>query len=72
MKSKGKSFDCVEMKNEIQQDLLLEYEARKKDFETYAEFIRSTADEDLAIVEFRKKMAVKWAHETSRFAKAAK
>lgn len=65
MKRNDKSFDCVEMKNEIQEDLLLEYKGKKKDFESYVEFIRSTADKDPVIAEFRKKMARKPADEKS-------
>ena len=45
MKDKTKTFDCVEMKKHIQQELREEYEARKTEFSSYADFINATADE---------------------------
>lgn len=65
MKHEEKKFDCVEMKNGVQAKLLREYNEKKDDFESYAEFIRSTADEDPSIAEFRKKMAQKPSNEKS-------
>ena len=53
-----KNFDCVEMKNAIQQKLLREYEGRRSEFRTYAAFVAATADESQRIAAFRKKMAV--------------
>ncbi len=47
-----KSFDCVEMKNHIQHELLEEYEARKNEFTSYADFINKTALEDEEIRNF--------------------
>ena len=40
-----KSFDCVEMKREAQKRLRSEYEARKGEFSSYAEFITETASQ---------------------------
>jgi len=54
---KDKSFDCVEMKNRIQQELRKEYEARKAEFSSYADFINATAGECEEIKEFRNKLA---------------
>ena len=36
-----KSFDCVEMKRRAQQKLMAEYEARKKEFASYVDFINA-------------------------------
>jgi hypothetical protein len=42
MARKSKTFDCVEMKNRIQAEVLAEYEARKDEFTSFAEFLKST------------------------------
>jgi len=57
MKAKTKTFDCVEMKRQIQQELREEYEARKTEFSSYADFINATADESEEIQAFREKLA---------------
>ena len=54
----NKKFDCVEMKNAIQQQLRQEYERRKNEFASYADFINSTADKSGDICRFRKILAV--------------
>ena len=41
MAGKTKTFDCVEMKNEIQAKRLAEYEARKSEFRSYLDFINA-------------------------------
>ena len=43
--TKKKSFDCVEMKRKAQKRLQSEYEARKGEFSSYAEFITATASQ---------------------------
>jgi len=45
MTTKGKTFDCVEMKNRIQAKLMAEYEARKGEFDSYADFITASVQE---------------------------
>ena len=55
---KKKTFDCVEMKNRIQEELRKEYEARKAEFDSYADFINATAGESKEIKEFGKKMSI--------------
>ncbi len=45
MKTRTKTFDCVEMKNRIQEGLRREYEARSDEFSSYADFINATAEE---------------------------
>ena len=42
MAAKTKTFDCVEMKNRIQADILAEYEARKGEFPSFAAFLAAT------------------------------
>lgn len=42
MATKTKTFDCVKMKNRIQADILAEYEARKGEFASFAEFLKAT------------------------------
>ena len=46
MKAETKTFDCVAMKNRIQKKLMEEYEARKEEFPSYADFIRAAVQED--------------------------
>ena len=57
MKARVKTFDCVEEKKRIQKLLLNEYEARKDEFASYADFIVKTADESEEIRAWREKIA---------------
>jgi hypothetical protein len=41
-----KAFDCVEMQNRIQAQLLAEYEARKDEFPSFAEFLIRSNERD--------------------------
>lgn len=52
-----KTFDCVEMKDRIQKELRVEYEARKDEFSSYAEFINATAEESEEIRAYWAKVA---------------
>jgi hypothetical protein len=45
------------MKNRIQRELRQEYEARKTEFASYADFLNATADESEEIRAFREKVA---------------
>jgi hypothetical protein len=45
MAIKAKTFDCVDMKHRIQQQLRQEYEDRKAHYTSYADFINKTCDE---------------------------
>jgi hypothetical protein len=56
MISRKKTFDCVDMKNRIQRDLRQEYEARKTEFGSYIDFLRTTANESEEIQTFIKKV----------------
>ena len=57
MGTKTKVFDCVEMKRSIQSDLRKEYESRKAEFASYADFINSAARDSDEIRAFREKMS---------------
>ncbi len=52
---KKKVFDCVEMKRQAQAKLMQEYESRKEEFESYVDFLNSTARTDPLVMAFRKK-----------------
>ena len=56
MKTKTKPFDCVEMKRRAQKKLLDEYQARRKEFTTFAEFIHAVAQESPWIRSVRARM----------------
>jgi hypothetical protein len=45
MSTKTKRFDCVEMKDAAQRRLREEYESRRHEFASYAEFIAAVSDE---------------------------
>ncbi len=57
MTKETKTFDCVEMKNRIQRELMAEYQSRKGEFSSYGDFIVGTADESEQIRAWRKKIA---------------
>ena len=46
MPTKTKIFDCVEMKNRIQAQVLAEYEGRKDEFASFAEFLKARNEEN--------------------------
>jgi len=45
MTRKAKKFDCVEMKNRIQAKLTQEYESRRDEFDSYADYVKASAHE---------------------------
>lgn len=51
--TKTKIFDYVEMKQRAQRELMAEYEARRGEFSSYAEFLRVTARDDQEIRQWR-------------------
>jgi hypothetical protein len=57
MGMRTKKFDCVQMKNHIQRELRREYQARKAEFTSYADFLNATADESEEIRIFCDKVA---------------
>ena len=57
MMTERTTFDCVEMKNRIQAELMLEYESRKGEFPSYADFIVATAAESDEIRAWRERIA---------------
>ena len=54
---KTKTFDCVEMKRRIQADLMAEYQSRKDQFSSFADFIHKTAASDFKIRAFQEKVS---------------
>ena len=45
MRSRAKTFDCVEMKHNAQKKLRAEYERRKEEFASFFEFLDAKAAE---------------------------
>lgn len=56
-KAKNKDFDCVEMKNEIQKALMKEYEGRKREFKSFADFLNAKSEESQWQRAFRDRVA---------------
>ena len=54
---KAKTFDCVEMKRRIQTDYIAEYDNRKDQFSSFADFIHKTAASDFKIRDFQEKVS---------------
>jgi len=46
MRTKVKTFDCVAFKTLAQRRLMKEFEARRGEFATYADFINTVAEEN--------------------------
>ena len=63
---KAKTFDCVEMKRRIQTDLMAEYENRKDQFSSFADFIHKTAASDYKIRAFQEKVSKAAKHAGSK------
>lgn len=57
MATRAKTFDCVKMKREAQEKLRKEYEARRSEFSSYAEFVSSKANESELARAVRAKMS---------------
>lgn len=57
MATKAKTLDCVEMKNRIQAEILAEYKARKDEFESFGDSIRSSASQSQLAKDVRAKIA---------------
>jgi hypothetical protein len=45
MATKDKTFDCVRMKREAQEGLRADFEARRAEFASYAEFLKAVVSE---------------------------
>lgn len=45
MTTKNKTFDCVEMKRQSQESLLQEYQSRRREFRSLAEFLNAKVRE---------------------------
>ena len=59
MARRTKTFDCVEMKNRIQAQIMAEYDARKDEFASFVDFINKTASESEWVRRMRKKFRQK-------------
>ena len=45
MTNKKKLFDCVEIKQKAQQEIMQDYEARKGEFSSYSEYLKTRVKE---------------------------
>ena len=59
MATRPKPFDCVEMKDRIQAQLLAEYEASKHKFPSFVEFLKSRNDQNEWVRTARAKFALR-------------
>jgi len=41
MTTRNKTFDCVEMKNRVQAQMLAEYEAHKDEYDSFVDFVKT-------------------------------
>ena len=57
MTTMTKTFDCIEMKRNLQKSLLDEYEKRKDEFASYYDFIIAKADASELAKQIRAKIA---------------
>ena len=55
MTTQTETFDCIEMKNRIQANILAEYETRKDEFTSVIDFIEAKAKESAWVQRMRKK-----------------
>ncbi len=58
MATRMKTFDCVDMKYQVQNRLLHEYETHKSETLSYFEFLRLRTDRSDWIKKFRDKMSL--------------
>jgi hypothetical protein len=56
MTTKTKSFDCVEMKRRIQEQIRTEYESRKNEFASYVDFLNAKANQSPWVQQMREKI----------------
>ena len=57
MATKRRAFDCVKMKDDIQAKILAEYEARKSEFASFAEFVNVRASQSPWVRKMRRRTA---------------
>ena len=57
MATKTKKFDCVEMKNRIQAQMMAEFRRRKGEFASFEEFIAAKAQESSWVRRMEKRFA---------------
>ncbi len=58
MGTRTKTFDCVEMKNRIQEEMLAEYEARGEEFPSFIAFVKATAEKSVWVRRMREKFGL--------------
>lgn len=56
MSAKTKTSDCIEMKQRIQRALWRQYQQRKGEFASYADFIVATTAANRQVAAWRRKM----------------
>jgi len=56
MTTKIKTFDCVEMKNRIQAEMLAEYDACKDKYASFVDFVKARAEQSEWVQRMRKKI----------------
>ena len=59
MPTRTRTFDCVEMKNRIQAELLAEYEARKDESPSLVAFVKTKAEESEWVRRMREKFGLR-------------
>ncbi|HUW57274.1 MAG TPA: hypothetical protein VMZ92_11625 [Planctomycetota bacterium] len=59
METRKKPFDCVEFKRQAQRRLMEEFEARRDEFATYADFINAKVKEDPKAIAMRRHFGFK-------------
>jgi len=53
-----KTFDCVEMKNQIQARMFADFEAHKDKYASFADYVKARADKSTWVQRMRKKTNV--------------
>jgi len=59
MPTQAKTFDCVEMKDRIQAQLLAEYDRRRDEFASFVEFLTARNDESEWVRKARARLATR-------------
>lgn len=62
MPTKTKAFDCVAMKNRIQDQRMAEYAAQKDKYVSFTDFVRARASKSEWVQEMRKRLGTDVRH----------
>ena len=57
MITKAKKFDCVEMKNRIQAEMLAEYNAQKDEYASFVDFVKAKTKQSEWVQRMKKRIA---------------